>query len=281
MKYITGIVFLFFILTGCSDERTLQVDARRLQIDTSMQHAVSVFKGVWVLTEYIYQIKKTKSPLKSADVLTGIVTMIIDPDEIESDSFVVSASLNNHEGYSFTVYASNTRNKSNLKTNLIDYKNETSFYELGSEVIDKETVLFLYHYTQSHTLIDKQQFTKVSEQQQTNDVAWGIEKVINENLFAGRYLLIDTLNKETEINLNTDGSLTGFSNAENYYVFTDFMGGPETDLDGMCFNHGTKNTKCYAFKFKTDTLYLYTTKGDVQDGEQELLDKIQYKLIRK
>lgn len=248
-------------------------------MDSLKQNFIPILNGVWVLTDYIKAIEQTKSPLKAADKLQGVVTMIIDAG-IKSDSIVVGASWNNHEGYNFTAYFNTGQNLNSLKTNILDYDEKTNYYELGYETKNNETFLVLYHYNKANKLIDKKGFTKVADKQQDNDAAWGLQYIVNAKLFSGNYLLIDSTNSSTKINLKSDGSLTGYPDFKSYYVFTDFMGGPETILDGMAFNLNNKNSKWFAFKIENDTIFLYSTIGDEEAGELLQLDKIKFKLVR-
>lgn len=279
MRQLTYIFLTLFILTSCSSDKTLTADNGANQIDSLKQTFIPIFNGVWVLADYIKAIEQTKSPLKAADKLQGVVTIIIDAG-IKSDSIVVGASWNNHEGYNFTAYFIAGQNLNSLKTNIPDYDEKTNYYELGYETINNETFLVLYHYNKAHKLIDKKGFTKVADKQQDNDAAWGLQYIVNEKLFSGNYLLIDSTNSSTKINLKSDGSLNGYSDFKTYYIFTDFMGGPETILDGMAFNLNEKNSKWFAFKIENDTTFLYSTTGDEEAGELLQLDKIKYKLVR-
>lgn len=279
MKQLTYIFLTIFILTSCSNDKTSTVDNSSNQIDSLKQKFIPILNGIWVLTDYIKAIEKTKSPLKAADKLQGVVTMIIDA-EIKSDSIDVGASWNNHEGYNFSTYFVQGQKQNSLKTNIPDYNEKTNFYELGFETISDKTFLVLYHYSKTNKLIDKKAFTKVAEKQQDNDAAWGLQYIVNQKLFSGNYLLIDSTNSSTKINLKSDGSLTGYSDFKTYYVFTDFMGGPETILDGIAFNINEKNSKWFAFKIHGDTTFLYSTIGEEEAGELLQLDKIKYKLVR-
>lgn len=279
MNQLTYIFLTFFIVTSCSNDKTSTTGNNENSIDSLKLSFISVLNGVWVLTDYIDAIEQTRSPLKSADKLQGVVTMIID-GTISSDSIEVGASWNNHEGYSFTTYFLIGQNRNSLKTDIPDYNEKSGFYELGYEAINEKTYLFIYHYNEASQLIDKKKFTKVAERHQDNDAAWGIQCVVNEKLFSGNYLLIDSINTTTNINLKIDGSLTGWADFNMYYVFTDFMGGPESVLDGIAFNLNEKKSKWFAFKINRDTTYLYSMIGDEESGDPLQLDKIQYKLVR-
>jgi hypothetical protein len=140
----------------------------------------------------------------------------------------------------------------------IRYDEKSNFYELGYEIINNDTFLFLYHYSKTNTLIDKKSYTKIADGQNENDAALGLQLMVNEKIFSGNYLMIDSANQSSKIIFNSDGSLTGNSDFKTYYIFTDFMGGPETTLDGMCFNLQTPNSKCFAFISKNDTIKYYS-----------------------
>lgn len=279
MKQLIYIFLTFFIVTSCSNDKTSTTDNSSNSIDSLKLSFIPVFNGVWVLADYIDAIEQTRSPLKSADKLQGVVTMVID-GTINSDSIEVGVSWNNHEGYSFTTYFLTGQNRNSLKTNIPDYNEKSGFYELGYETINDKTYLVIYHYTEASQLIDKKRFTKVAERQQDNDAAWGLQCVVNEKLFSGNYLLIDSTSAIGTINLKNDGSLSGWADFNTYYVFTDFMGGPESVLDGIAFNLNEKKSKWFAFKINSDTTYLYSTIGDEESGDSLQLDKIQYKLVR-
>lgn len=276
MRQLTYLILTLFILISCSKEKT---PTTKNEIESSKENLIPILNGVWVLTDYIKAIEQTKSPIKAADKLQGIVTMVIDAG-IKSDSIIVDASWNNHEGYNFTTYLSTEQHQNSLKTNIPDYDEKTNYYELGYETISNETFLVLYHYDKTNKLIDKKSFTKVADKQKDNDVSWGLQYIVNKTLFSGNYLLIDNKNTTTKISLQSDGSLNGFSDFKTYYIFTDFIGGPETTLDAVEFNINEKNSKEYAFKIENDTILLYNTTRDQETGELLQLGKVQYKLVK-
>lgn len=158
MKQIAYITLIFSLLICGSINKSLAADN---EIDNLKQNFIPILKGVWVLTDYINKIEETKSPLKSADKLQGVVTMII-KDTAKTDSIVVEVSWNNHEGYSFTTYFIRGQNDYSLKTNLIDFDEKSNFYELGFETVNNETFLFIYHYSKTKKLIDKKTVFKSS-----------------------------------------------------------------------------------------------------------------------
>lgn len=280
MKHLTILILLLLILTSCTNEKTHSVDNQANQIDSLKEKFVPILNGVWVLSTYIDEIEKTKSPLKSSEKLQDIVTLIINAT-IKSDSIEVGASLNNHEGYSFTTYFISGKKPNRLKTNIFDYGIQSGFYELGYEILNNQPHLYIYQYDMEGKSLQKKKFSKVLNSQDKNDASWGLQYIVNEKLFSGNFLLLDSTNNGTMITLKSDGTITGDPNLKDYYVFTDFGGGPETILDGIVFNRDEKNSSWFAFKIENDTTFLYTTIGDEEAGEILQIDKIKYKLVRK
>lgn len=279
MKQIIHIFLTLVILTSCSNQQTSNVNIETKEVDDSKKTFREVFNGVWVLTDYIKSIGLTKSPLKSAEKFDGVATMIIDIKN-QVDSLFVGVSWNNHEGDNFTVYSISGNLKNSLKTNLIDYENKSNYYELGYENISNQTYLALYHYNKDNKLIDKKLFSKVADKQTDDDAAWGLQYIVNEKLFKGDYTLIDSSDNKTNVSFKSDGILIGMPEFKSYYVFTDFMSGPETNLDGIAFKANELNSTWFAFEIKKDTTFLYNTKGDEEAGELLQIDKLIYKLVR-
>jgi len=279
MKPIKHLFLTFIILTSCSNRETSNVNNVTKQVDDLKETFSPIFNGVWVMTDYIKSIEATKSPLKSADKLDGVVTMIIDIKN-QIDSFYVGVSWNNHEGYNFTTYSNSGNKENSLKTNLEDYENKSNYYELGYENISNQTFLVLYHYNKDNKLLEKKLFSKVVDNQTDNDAGWGLQYIVNEKLFQGNYTLIDSIDNKTNVSFKNDGTLVGMPNFKSYYVFTDFMGGPRTILDGISFKANDANSTWFAFIIQNDTTYLYNTKGDEEAGELLQLDKLIYKFVK-
>lgn len=278
MKQLALLTLIVFTLSSCTNIKSNKVDVSASQSEGLKQKSIANLKGVWVLTEYIDEIEKTKSPLKSADKLKGVVSMIID-GSIKDNGMEVVTSWNNHEGFSFITYLEAGHTENSLKTNIPDYEDKSNYYEIGYETINNEIFSFIYHYDKENKLLDKKQFTKVAETQKDNDVSAALQQVVNEKIFAGNYTLVDNNNLKTQISLKSDGTLIGSSSFKTYFVYTDFLGGPDSNLDQLCFNLSEPDSKCYAFEIKDKTVYLYNTHSDEAKGIL-ILDKLQYKLER-
>lgn len=276
MRQLIVFFLTALILMSCSSEKR-KSDTNTINNVDSLRHDFnSVFKGVWVLTDYIEEIVKTKSALKSANKLKDITEMIIN-EESKCDSVEIGISINDHEGNSFIAYFSAGQKKGSLKTNIPDYETQTNYYELGYETIDKVTYLFLYHYNKANKLIDKKQFTKVSEK--LPEKVDGIQIFVNKTLIAGNYILLDSLSSKRKVEFGVDGSLKGFNNFKTYYYYTDYMLGQAPDYDLISLANSETDGKDFELQLKNDTIYLYSTTGDEFHGTFRL-DKLVYRLTK-
>ncbi|MFN8713875.1 MAG: hypothetical protein ACK5Z2_13600 [Bacteroidota bacterium] len=278
MRPFLCIILASFFGASCSNEKT-STNVQTNQADSLKQIFAPILKGTWVLTNYMNAIAQTKSPLKSAEKLQGFVALHIN-DANQSDSMAVDASLNNHEGFAFVVYFQAGQNSACVKTNLIDNDDKSAFYELGYEIVDGSAFLFLYHYNKSNALLDKTQFSKVADKQIANNPSAGLQYMVNEKIFSGNYLLIDTKNSSQKISLKSDGTLSGHTTFTTYSVTTDFLGDPEPGFDEIVLNPQTINATSFAFKRANDSIYLYNTIGNEATGEPLKQGKIQYTLVR-
>lgn len=277
MRILIFILIIGFFLTSCSNEKKQAIEKTPVLVDSLSQKFPSDFNGNWVLTDYINEIEKTKSPVKSSNKLEGVVAIIIGGN-VKGDSLEVQASWNNHEELNFYVYL-NKQNKKTFKTNIVDYQDKSNYYELGYEFIDKEAFLFLYHFNKTNELLEKTQFSKVADlSDNKKDVAWGLQYMVNDKLFTGSNLLIDTENHATKLNFNPDGSLTGHPTFKTFHIFTDFMGEPNNNLDLISFNLATGRPTQFAFKIVNDTTYLYTTIDNEEEGTSKI-NKVKFKIV--
>ena len=264
MKQLTHLIIIAIILTNCSNAQIKSIDNKITQTDNSKKTILSSLKGVWVSTDYINEISKTKSPLKSSNKLKGVVTMIIDRHQV-GDSLEIGISINNHEGGSFFAFLSPGQNSSSLKTNLPDYNESSNFYELGFENINNESVLFLYHFDKAKKLLDKRQFTKVAESQKDDDAAWGLQYIVNKIMFSGHYIFYDK-GVQTNVEFKNDGSSIGLKDFKKYVVATDFVaeGPDEESFDAISFSNSKSVGTVFLFEFNSDTLILINGKDTIK-----------------
>jgi len=290
MKRFTIILLAYLALIGCSSQTTSNLGNNNVSSSDSMkQHFIPIIQGVWVLTDYIDEIEKTESPIKSMHklispdiihLLDEIVTMVIDVSE-QADSIEVGASINNHEEYFFTIYLQAGQNNNSLKTNISDYNDHSVFYELFYQTINSVNYLFLSCYNQTNQLIGTRQFSKVADKQNNNNVDWGIQYIVNKKLFSGDFLLIDNENTQTQIKFNDDGSLEGFPEFIFYKIITDFIGDVIfLEVDEILFQNAKRDVTSYAFQINKDTIYLYSIIPHEETGLPLKLDELKYTLVR-
>ena len=244
-------------MSSCSHNRSVKEENKSLTVEDIKQSLLPAFRGVWVKTDYITAIEKTKSPAKSSAKLQGFVTLIIDKEAV-GDSLEIGSSYSNHMGDFFYLYLKTGVTQRNLKTSISDNDDKTNFFELGVDITESDTVLFICHYDKTNRLLDKNQFTKVSNKQIDDDASWGLQYIVNEKLFAGDYKLIDSTGTASNIHFNSDGSVTGFRDFKNYKVWTDFAApGPDDNIsDAIFFTDERENETGFDFEFKGNTLIL-------------------------
>ncbi|MFT6747023.1 MAG: hypothetical protein ACJAZ2_001369 [Glaciecola sp.] len=272
-------IFVCSILAKCSSDTAIVSESPTENIDTIVQSISPLMVGVWVTEDYILDIVKTKSPLKSSKYLEGACSIVID-SVLNLDSINAGVSWNNHEGSSVTIYNEIGHNNRFYKTNHIDYKNSENSYELGYEIDELDTQLVMIKYDIKQQVISTRKYVKVAQSQNNDDLGWGLQKVVNQVLIAGQRNITDSNGVSIDVIFTEDGEIRGNSDFDGFYIFTDFMGGPITVLDGICFKNG-EESNCYAFESHEDTVFIYSTKGDPEpgSGEQEELDKLVYKII--
>lgn len=235
-----------------------------------------IIKGNWVLTDYIEDLHKTKSPKASSELLKDVVYMQIDPDTKDGDTIIVSSSLNNHEGYTFYLFLREGQNEHSLPTG--HTKSTPGFFEL-SYTTDDDTLLWLNQYGEDNNLIDQKSFSKITGPTSENGQPLNIAYIANKVLFSGTYSVTDKNGKTTEATFTDDGLISGIADHSTYYVFTDFVDEDETNLDEMLFDERTKNQKGYIFEIEGDTTKLYKA---LENEDRTLLIKgeLTYTLVR-
>lgn len=233
--------------------------------------------GPWVKRDYIVSLEKTKSPYNAKGELGGVAALFVNvPDS--GDSTHIGYSMNNHEGADFILYLRPGLKSNTLKTNLTDYSGKGDFYELGYTVRSSDTALVMYHYNKNKRITDSAQYSKVKVTDE-NDAASGIQNITNKTLFSGLYSATEE-GRPVSVRFYDDGKITGLSNFKTFYVNTDFVAGPENNLDELIFDLQTKQQKSFTFKFNSDTLNIFETKP-AADSVNLIVDKLRYKLVKK
>lgn len=271
MKYISIVISFFIILVSCQT-----TDKTAGQPDKLIEKFKPFLNGIWVTSDYLDDIARTKSPLKSSEKLIFITEFTIDTTGVSDDSIHISAGLGNHEGYDFILYFRQGQTLTSLLTGITDYDTESNSYELGYIINNHDTSLVLYHYDKNKKLLDETKYTKVPQSLSDNNLGDGLQYIVNKKLISGTYKEMD---EETIVELTNSGKITGFYNYSTYYVITDFVAGPENTTDKICFEIQTNDQRCYGFKINGDTLNLIKLPEDETDTIFQLMEPI-YKFVR-
>lgn len=287
MKNILYALLCTSLLLSCKSNSKQSVGdtTSNNSLTDSTQKLIAQFKpfiqGVWVKSDYIDAVSKTKSPYKSSDKLGGVASVFIDFPVEKADSIHIGYSLNNHEGSEFTLYFKTGQMPTSLKIGLPDYDSKSNFYELGYAITNKDTSLILYHYNKANQIIDKTRYTRVAAKAiDGSDAAWGIQYITNKKIITGNYMMADSTGSVSKCAFTNEGNVSGFPDFKSYWVNTDFEAGPENNLDEIFFDLYSKQQKSYAYKILLDTLKLYDVIANA-DSTEDVVGKLRYTLVRK
>lgn len=275
MKKLILILLTASTLAACSSG-----DNETKETTTDIHTTFSpIIKGTWVMTDYITDLQKTKSPKASAGVLQGVVSMEIDPAAPTGDTSIVSASLNNHEGMTFYLFYRPGQDGQSLATALTDEDGSGNFYELAYNISGADTTLQLKHYNKEKKLLDTRGFTRVTGPLTDDSEPYGLQYMANKVLLSGTYNVTDDEGNTFKAELTDDGMAKGVAGHSTYYIFTDFLGDEQTNLDEMVFDPGAKTQKPYIFEIKADTVQLYKA---MENEERTLLIRgpLKYTMVR-
>lgn len=260
MKYSSLVAFIFLLPISCqtTDKKT----------DKHSNELIEKFKpfliGTWVPADYINDIVKTKSPLKSSNKITYISEFSIDTIKLSDDSIHIGAAMGNHEGGEFIIYFKQGLTSTSLPIKINE--DEISLYELGYVINGVDTSLVLFHYDKNKKLLEETKYIKVQASKPSGELGDGFQYIVNKKLIAGTYEVSDSTENKTRIELTADGKIKGFLGFKTYYILTDFVARPENGTDEICFEIQTKEQKCYGFNIIADTINLFEPAKDEQNS---------------
>ncbi|WP_183563639.1 hypothetical protein [Mucilaginibacter sp. SP1R1] len=275
MKNSPLLVLILSVFVSCksNNKQPVQDATATPQTTNNTKLIIEKFKpiiqGVWVKSDYVDKVIKTKSPLAAADETAGMTTMYINTDKIMGDSLVVLAG-DNHEGTEFTLKFKAGKRKATILL---------GSGELGYSINNGDTVLTTYipDENNSNKLIATNYRRALIKQ--GDNLGYGLDYIINKGLIAGNYNSTDSAGNVSKVSFNAEGSVRGFLNFKTYNINIDLNSDVMDNLDEIGFDTDGKNGKSYSFKFNADTLKLYTTKPNA-DSTTAVLDKLKYKLVR-
>lgn len=276
-------LFLITLFVSCkSNTKTLAADTvvqtKSVVNQVGDQDLIKKFspivQGVWVKKDYIEKVGKTKSPLEASDLATGITVMNVNTDRIKGDSLVVPVGLGNHEGGEITL-----RFKQGKRPSTIIATNYDSIDDVGYLISKSDTTLVLYSVDDKTHRPVFTTYVKSLNRQPENDLAFGMNYIINKNLISGNYIGKDSLDANVNVKFYNDGKMVGIAGLNTFFIEDDLGSEPLMNLDGIVFNFNTKQYKFYSFKINADTLNLYDTYPNA-DSTKLVLGKRVYKLVR-
>jgi len=228
-----------------------------------------IIQGVWVKSDYIDRIIKTKSPIASEDKSIGIVTMYINTDSIKNDSLVITANDSNVD-YGFPVL----KFKKGERDSTLVFNGG----ELGYKIENGDTILISWHRNADTKKIETTKYIKVLNSEPTDDVSYGLELLISKNLIAGNYIMTDTIGRTSNVTFSEYGKVTGIPEKNTYYIAHDLSGEPMSNLDCFVFNF-PENAQSYTFKINADTLKIFEINANA-DSTESILGELVYKFVR-
>jgi len=231
----------------------------------------NVFTGSWVNASSIRALNKTKSPYKSQNEISYIVELDFDSVLNVTDSLLVGAP-SIHESNSFYVYFRRGLMANSVRTS-VNYGDSTET-EMGYEVAGADTFLYLYHYDIDKKVQAKEKYVRIPKNSEG-----AFQYMVNSILISGTYTYTDKRGTLQTVRFTKDGKITGFGTYCTYYINTDFVAGPENNVDEIIFNLYANDQKGYGFEIKGNTLCFYNTEENADHSEIKL-GKLQYKFTK-
>jgi hypothetical protein len=274
MKKLNYLTPFLFLLVACHTNNSVTHGATTNPLPDTTQTFKSIINGDWYQASYIDSIQETKSPFRSHNSLSEYVELNINSREATGDSLGIGAP-SIHEGSSFIIYFRPGLTSTSFPTNIIDENTASNFYELSYSILRNDTSLIILHYSKEKKFIGQIKYLRASKNSEG-----ALQFMVNKTLFAGNYNAEDSSGKTSVLKFTNDGLVKGLSSFKKYYILTDFVAGPENNIDEVCFDIQTSNQQCYVFEIEGDTIRLYDLK---ESASQDTLvrGQLKYKLVKR
>lgn len=283
MRYLS-ILFFTLLIISCRNNGRNNGNITRLSETDSLENVfLPIINGDWARVEYVEDLRKTLSPLKTYDNIgENDCALYINSKRVSNDSLLVYVSFG---GGGSTFYSTHFKKGGKPNSILLErYAGADNNCLLGFEIHQADTNLILYECDSSGSVVNSIRYLKARNELTGDDsipsqTFTGLAYYRNKLLVSGTYNFVDTTGKNGTAIFNDFGRVKGFGGFNNYYVEGVFgQGPPDTDL--ITFNYWGKPTKDYLFKINKDTLSLF----DFTYNDQYVVVKgsphIAYKLIR-
>jgi len=242
------------------------------------------FGGVWLPTEYVNEIKKTKSAYLSHNSIPVISELTITENNLKNDTLFVGSSLNNHEGYGFNIWNSGETKENKFSNNIFDWQTEEK-YEFQYNLYDKTITIVI---TNDKEIAKKQiDFIKVLDTEFVSNYGGvGYEYVARNYLINGKYQILDSLKNDLGI-ASFDpktGQIENFK-YRYYTIATDYVANPSYPSDHIILRLKPEeylNQKYLCVINRNDSILLCETEEIVTDSTYDFgLTDIKYYMIDK
>jgi hypothetical protein len=233
----------------------------------------ALFNGTWVQTSYFEDVAKTKSPCQSQNKVTMVIAFQFSSPEMHGDSMEVGG-VGIHEGAAFYVHFRPGFTATSLPTNITGFDTVKMYYELGYELAGHDTMLSITQYNAEKKQVGKEMYARAN-----GEPVAAFNTLLNKKLFSGTYKYADSVGHPQKATFTDDGKVTGFNGHNGYSVSSDFIAGPENNLDEIIMDNYTKARREYTYVIKGDTLCLYDTR-ESKDGLLLERTRLRYKLIK-
>jgi hypothetical protein len=259
MRYFLLMTCLLMLFACQNSRRDGPASDVTVEEATLKKQFLPVIKGNWIPTDYIAELKITRSPYKAYENLQGISALVIDDSAVAGDSIVAHVNFNNHEDGTLPIYFKPGKGRNSLATGYKYFVDPSHTYELGYTLTPADTLLVINHYDKEGKLISFKNFSRIGATTTPQNTGWGIEHVVNKTLIAGSYIIEGT-KPAVKVTFTVDGKVTGFDGLESYIVGTDFASNDPDELppaDYIYFkNGGISESTSYTFKVTGNTLLL-------------------------
>jgi len=277
MKNYCLILLCFSVFAACKNNRKsgandtlVKHTAPKDQSDEIIKKFKPIIQGVWVKSDYVEKVIKTKSPLAASDLATWITVFYINTDQVTGDSIRFMVGYGNHDSGDVTIKFQPGKTPGTILFNGQD---------LSYSIENGDTSLLVPQYDEAKKQYFKTKFRRVLKRQPGNDLGYGLYNYINKSLVAGNYKLTDSLGSTSKISFSEDGKVRGFLNCKTYFINVDLNSDIDDNLDELSFDTDTRHNLSYSFKIIADTLNLYETHENA-DSTELVLGKLKYKLVR-
>jgi hypothetical protein len=246
----TNILYILLIiisLSACKEakkEKTVVEPPKVIPTVTPLE-----LHGTWIKAEYIEDLNKTKSPLKSFKMLHDIALFSFDTAQLKDSILRGGISWNGHEGGECTAIFKSGKTPRSI---LIHIEGDT--VKTPRELVLANNELLLMSYPSNGSAI-AEKYVRAHAKSTSIDSSLGAPA--RRLLFAGKWLWKD-IKKDTiyKVEMSEEGLIKGSTRFDKFDILTDFMA-EDVAYDQVGFSKiKDKTPRWLQFKRMGDTLKL-------------------------